>query len=1007
MFILNRHKGMRSVFLLLLALAMLAVSGCTFIPDDMVNTLPSATTTVETTTSETTAPIIDNPILVTEIMTTNRSILQTADQNTPDWIEFYNSGSTAVNLDQYGLSDNLNKPMKWTFPAVVIKPGDYLIVYASGITDVAALSAASAKGELHASFKLNGSGDELIFCNATAQVLARLSLPAIPADLSYGLLDSATSSAAPYYFFGAPTPGSANNSEGFEDAEDAQPVVVSHLVINEFITNSTNSVDLDGDRTDWVELLNTGSEPFSLLGSSLSDNPDDPEKWVFPDVTIEPGSLLVVWLTGKETAYDPGNPLTLQASFQLGGTDTLLILTDAKGNQLIRQDVAELPLNVSRGRSADDREIWLYFPKPTPGQPNLTQGFAELEGAMTLSNRGIWINEVMALDAVRVAGGKEVQADWIELYNGLPTAVDLTGYGLSDKADEPYRMSLDGLTLDPGSYLVVEPTAFALDNAGETLYLTAPDRVLVDWFRTGKLANGQSSGRGNSGGSEPADSRFFYVTPTRGTENASPSTLGRTLAPVVTAVRESDGAAQTGLYLDGPVRVTLSCAQPDVRVFYTLNGSLPDAASNLYTQPLVVDSNTVIRCIAVADGYLPSETVYRTFLAGTRHDLPVVSILAREADFFDPNTGLWTNFQADLEHPADISFYETDGTHGVDFTAGIALHGSYSRTEKQKSMELNLREMYGDSQVTYPFFPGNEVSSFKRLLLRTSGQDWRFTKLRDAFMTEVVKGFTELDTMDWRACAVYLNGAYFGLYYIRENVDEYYMAAHHGADPANIDIIKGNKIMLEGTYDAYDAMLSYVRNHDMRDDAAYQHVLSLIDEESLMDFLIVQTFFNNLDSGNKKFWRENKDGAEWRWVLFDMDWAMFPTTYEKNILKYDLLDPAGHGQQNIFSTTLQVRLLENPGFKQAFIERYAWFLNNVFLTERMLGILDEMTENIRSEMPRQIEKWKGPSSLSNWEYQVSELRRITSEKRSRMVTILQETFNIPADQMRVLFPEDA
>ena len=118
-------------------------------------------------------------------------------------------------------------------------------------------------------------------------------------------------------------------------------------------------------------------------------------------------------------------------------------------------------------------------------------------------------------------------------------------------------------------------------------------------------------------------------------------------------------------------------------------------------------------------------------------------------------------------------------------------------------------------------------------------------------------------------------------------------------------------------------------------------------------------------------------------------------------------DPAGHGQQNIFSTTLQVRLLENPGFKQAFIERYAWFLNNVFLTERMLGILDGMTENIRSEMPRQIEKWKGPSSLSNWEYQVSELRRITSEKRGRMVTILQETFNIPADQMRVLFPEDA
>ena len=346
-------KGVKSVLLLLLSASVLAVSACSFIPDDMVNTLPSITTTettVESETSETTAPVIDNPILVTEIMTTNRSILQTADQNTPDWIEFYNGGNTAVNLEDYGLSDNLNKPMKWTFPAVVINPGHYLVVYASGIADAAALSDATAKGELHASFKLNGTGDELIFCNAAAQVLARLTLPEIPADLSYGLLDSASSSSAPYYFFGAPTPGGPNGPTGFENAEDAQPVVVSHLVINEFITNSTNSVDLDGDRTDWVELLNTGEEPYHLLGSFLSDNPDDPEKWIFPDVTITPGELLVVWLTGKEMAYNPANPLTLQASFQLGGTDTLLILTDAKGNQLIRQDVAELPLNVSRGR---------------------------------------------------------------------------------------------------------------------------------------------------------------------------------------------------------------------------------------------------------------------------------------------------------------------------------------------------------------------------------------------------------------------------------------------------------------------------------------------------------------------------------------------------------------------------------------------------------------------------------------------------------------------------------
>jgi hypothetical protein len=192
----------------------------------------------------------------------------------------------------------------------------------------------------------------------------------------------------------------------------------------------------------------------------------------------------------------------------------------------------------------------------------------------------------------------------------------------------------------------------------------------------------------------------------------------------------------------------------------------------------------------------------------------------------------------------------------------------------------------------------------------------------------------------------------------------------------------------------------------MRDPEAYQTVLSQIDEESLMDFVITQTFFNNLDSGNKKFWRERRDGSEWRWVFFDLDWAMFPSTYTINILKYDLLDPNGHGQQNLFDSTLQVKLMENPEFKEAFIQRYAWYLNTVFETERMLGILDNITETIRGEMPRHIDRWGRPLSMPYWENQVSELRRIVSEKRERMIVILQESFALSNERIQTLFPED-
>ncbi len=1006
----NREKAgllMLLAVLVLLLIVFYVVAGHGLLPDDMVvvPTTSESKPTEPPEPTETVKPVVASPVVISEIVTSNRSILQTQDQLTPDWIELWNLSSEPVSLAGYGLSDNLNRPMDWVFPAVTMTPGSRLLVYASGLSGKEA-DDAFARGEIHAAFRLAQSGEDLIFSDTAGNVLARLAVPEIPTDVSWGLKDSAAGNTDPYYFFAEPTPLGPNGQDGHEQAQDAIRVPDCPLVVSEYVTDQDKLPDPAGLYPDWVEFYNAGSEPFPLLGCTLSDDPDQLDRWAFPDLTVAPGAYLVVWLSGEKTTYIPGQPATLTAPFRLGANDSELLLADARGRLLLTHPLEVLPANVSYGRSPADPDSWLYFPTPTPGRANDTQGFADLPGALQLKNRGVWINEVIALQATVSSGVKTGQDDWIELYNGQDIPVDLSGFGLSDDPENPFLETLSGLVIEPGGYALVEPAAFGIAASGETLQLTAPDGVWVDRFTTGALANQISSGRGDTAGAEPADSRFYYRQPTPGQANSGAAADGIAMTPVITAVSENGQTPLDGLYLDGPARVSLSSPQPGAVIYYTLDGSKPTTASSRYSEPLRVDKTTVIRCMASFDGSLDSADTVRTFLAGERHTLPVVSIYGRSGDFFDASTGVWTNYQADIEREAKIDFYEADGTRGVVFAAGIALHGSYSRTEKQKSLELKVRSMYGDSQVTYPFFPDNPVQTFKRLVLRTSGQDWRFTKLRDAFMTEVIADYTAQDTMDHRACVVYINGEYFGLYNLREKVDQYYMASHHGADPEQVDIIKGNRIILNGDYDAYGELLRFVKNHDMRDADAYAHVLSQIDEHSLMDFVITQTFFNNLDSGNKKFWRERAEGAEWRWVFFDLDWAMFPTTYQKNILKYDLLDPNGHGQQDIFDSTLQVKLMQNPDFREAFIERYAWYLNEVFDTDRMLAILDEMTEEIRPEMARQIARWGGPSSLATWENQVKELRRITSEKRGRVIQILQETFSLPASQMKALFPED-
>jgi hypothetical protein len=82
-----------------------------------------------------------------------------------------------------------------------------------------------------------------------------------------------------------------------------------------------------------VELRNASAEPFDLTGHFLSDNPDNPRKWAFPDGTILPaGGFLLVWCdeNGSDT---PG----LHASFKLsaGGEQVLLVGPDADLNPLL------------------------------------------------------------------------------------------------------------------------------------------------------------------------------------------------------------------------------------------------------------------------------------------------------------------------------------------------------------------------------------------------------------------------------------------------------------------------------------------------------------------------------------------------------------------------------------------------------------------------------------------------------------------------------------------------
>lgn len=142
-------------------------------------------------------------VVLSELLAQNLSGLRDEDGAPQDWIELENRGAAAVSLEGWSLTDDPDMPGKWVFPAVVLQPGERLVVFASG-KDRRHPGAA-----LHTNFKLGVAGEYLGLFNheQPREAIAELA-PAYPEqrnDISYGLAADGS-----WRYFAQPTPGAPN-----------------------------------------------------------------------------------------------------------------------------------------------------------------------------------------------------------------------------------------------------------------------------------------------------------------------------------------------------------------------------------------------------------------------------------------------------------------------------------------------------------------------------------------------------------------------------------------------------------------------------------------------------------------------------------------------------------------------------------------------------------------------------------------------------------------------------
>jgi len=447
-----------------------------------------------------------------------------------------------------------------------------------------------------------------------------------------------------------------------------------------------------------------------------------------------------------------------------------------------------------------------------------------------------------------------------------------------------------------------------------------------------------------------------------------------------------------GGYYDRDIQLKISAPNASVGkpsgVIFTVDGRVPTyTVGTVYTQPIhlsaVAPAVTVIRARAVLSGARLGPVVSASYFVGVPATLPMISLIMDPDDLWDPDRGIYANpFERGKawERPADVTYVDKDRRSGFHIPAGVRIHGGGSRDYDKKSLRLYFRQEYGAGQLEYPLFAGSEVCSFEQLVLHGGGQDGlnphrgnkgNWTLMRNQLADTLALELGGHATYNQPAL-VFINGEPWGIYQIRERLDDHFLADHYGIESA--DFLKApelspGQVIVMGDSEHWDHLLRFVETHDLSDPANYAHVQSQVDITNFIDYNILQIYAANADwpHHNVRQFRPRVQGGRWRWILWDTDsgfgaYPVYPySRVDSNMIQHVL--EYNHPRTGGRDLLLLRKLLETPAFLERFLSRSAELLNTTLAPRSVVAHIDALAADLEPDIAYETIRW---SSSVNW-----------------------------------------
>ncbi|MDE0739542.1 MAG: CotH kinase family protein [Planctomycetota bacterium] len=925
-------------------------------------------------------------IVINEIQASNEATIADVDGDSSDWIELLNVSNAPYDIGDHALSDDPDDPRKWVFPSFIIPPGERLIVWCSGknlrfptteqlLANDSAIEVRPTMLDLDHPWRyltaLPESGDPPTGWHQTNFLESRNWQLGIP-GFGFGDDDDRTELESGI--------GAVFLRTNF-DVQDIGPG--TNVALNGVATQSSQFEDWEAGRA-----IDGNTDGDGEGGNSVSLTDGENSWWEIDLQAVHDISYIKLWNRLDCCSYRLTNFTVTVFNEDRGKIYERSFLTDDSGvlGPCFTID------GVNAAGSLEGRFVRISMPGSNLSlaeveifslEPNV-----DLEGMVLQINYDdgfvAWLNGTRVLsvnfpeneeptfnsNATRSREARRVQRwmvpEWASLLRPENNLLAVALLNRTHRSNDLSFMPEIGFS-DPTFH-----TNFQLDSDGELLLLTSPGREILDGIEFPRQTEDRSYGRVPDGSG--LFNYLFYPTPGEVNDDHTSQ------QPIASSVSFSPPPG----YHTINTRVNLSANIPfdDFDIRYTTNGSPPTSSSQVFSGPLTIAQDTVIRAAGFLDGRMivdPAAGTY--FVRRSRPSLPVLSISMNAADFSNVHNNSGGRGRGS-EREAHLEIFNDEGQQVIQTGFGIRLHGGAGRGggfNIKKAYKAYFRGVYGETKLRYPLIPDTDLEVFDKLVLRSNfndaiGRNGNGSLLRDQLIRDLHKdmgGFISHGA--WYH--MFVNAQYRGIYNVVERMDEEFMKDYFPEEGSDWDVMKTGDDVLVGSNQEWNRIATFMGQNNLSSNDAYNAFGEFVDIENFTSYMIVNIWAQNHDWPHNNWYasRSRSEGGKWRFFCWDAEFgiSLSPGGYSSNTVTHAL--NGGGRLAEIFRA-----LSNNLGYRRYFTDEVERYLNGPLSPANTRRRLDELRQRVMPDI--QDELSLVGSNRNQWDRNISTMYTFLSNR---------------------------